>query len=213
MRDAILFDLDGTLWDSVPGVVEAWNQVLSQQCDVKTRITQEQLKGYMGKTVQEIGRLMLPEASDERALQIMHACAQREHDYLLHHPKASRLFDGLLPVLETLHSTYTLCIVSNCESGYIETFFAVHGMAHFFADHTCPGDTGLDKGHNINLVLARNDHRNAIYVGDTLGDERAARFAGIPFVHAAYGFGTATAPDGVAHSLCDLPQIAQQLFQ
>lgn len=213
MQDAILFDLDGTLWDSVPGVVEAWNQVLSQQSDVKVRICQETLRGYMGKTMQEIGRLLLPDASDERAQIIVQACTQRERDYLLHHPKSSRLFDGLLPVLEALHKTYTLCIVSNCESGYIETFFAVHGMAHFFADHTCPGDTGLDKGDNIKLVLSRNDHRNAIYVGDTLGDERAARHAGIPFVHAAYGFGTALAPDCVAHAICDLPQIAQRLFQ
>ena len=44
------------------------------------------------------------------------------------------------------------------------------------------------------------------------GDEQAARQAGIPFVHAAYGFGTAIAPNAVLHSFRDLPQLARTMF-
>ena len=48
---------------------------------------------------------------------------------------------------------------------------------------------------------------NAVYVGDTAGDESAARYAGIPFVWAAYGFGKAKAPDGVIQTIGDLANL------
>ena len=53
----------------------------------------------------------------------------------------------------------------------------------------CPGRTGLTKGENIKLVIKRNNLKNPIYVGDTQGDANAAKFAGVPFIFAEYGFG------------------------
>lgn len=52
--------------------------------------------------------------------------------------------------------------------------------------------------------MERNQLKSAVYVGDTEGDENAAHTAGIPFIHAAYGFGKAKNPEGRIQSLSNL---------
>jgi len=49
----------------------------------------------------------------------------------------------------------------------------------------------LTKSENIKLVMERSSLEHPVYVGDTLGDQQAAKGAGVPFVYATYGFGTA----------------------
>ena len=48
------------------------------------------------------------------------------------------------------------------------------------------------------------DEIEAVYVGDTAGDMTAAHSAGLPFIHAAYGFGTADSPEYVISSFSEL---------
>ena len=103
-------------------------------------------------------------------------------------------------------------MVSNCQAGYIEAFFAGNRTGHLFDDSENPGRTGLTKGENIRLVMARNGIKRSVYVGDTDGDRRAAEEAGVPFIHAAYGFGTAKRADAVIRSLRELPAAADRLL-
>jgi phosphoglycolate phosphatase len=92
-------------------------------------------------------------------------------------------------VLQALSEKYELYIVSNCQEGYIEAFYAYHGLEKYFRDFENPGRTGLSKGENIKLLMKRNGLEAPVYVGDTAGDQKAAKDAGIPFVYAKYGFG------------------------
>ena len=211
MHNAILFDLDGTLWDTVEGVVHAWNEVLAKHPEAHASLTIDDMCSYMGKTTLEIARLMIPALTDEERMTIMDECAENEHKYL-HANRAFRLFDGIAETLPALSQAYPLYIISNCQSGYIELFLELTGFAPYFSGHTCPGDTGLTKGDNIRLILDTHHIDRAFYLGDTTGDERAARLAGIPFVHAAYGFGSAEAPDAVLARFADLPKLAAQLL-
>lgn len=55
--DAIMFDLDGTLWDSTEVVLKAWDKVISQTKEVKAPVTIEQLQSIMG--------LQLPQIADK----------------------------------------------------------------------------------------------------------------------------------------------------
>ena len=96
-------------------------------------------------------------------------------------------------VLAELSQKYELFIVSNCQSGYIETFLQYHKLERYFTDYECPGGTGREKGENIRIVIDRNNLEKAVYIGDTQGDYESAVFAGIPFIHAAYGFGNVEA--------------------
>lgn len=211
MKDAILFDLDGTLWDSVDGVVHAWNEVFAAHPEAGAFLDREKMCSLMGLTNIEIARRLMPSLCDEERLSIMAKCAEHEHEYLRTHG-GGRLFDGVRETMEKLKDAYDLYIISNCESGYIEIFLDLNDAWHCIKGTACPGDTGLTKGDNIQLVLNRAGNPRAFYLGDTDGDERATRAAGIPFVYAAYGFGKAQAPDAVLERFDDLPRLAEQLF-
>ena len=70
---------------------------------------------------------------------------------------------------------------------------------------------GSRKGENIRLVMRRNGFDHAVYIGDTVKDQEAAVLAGVPFIHAAYGFGQVSGADAVIHSLSELPEAIESI--
>ena len=80
-------------------------------------------------------------------------------------------------------------IVSNCQDGYIESFLTAHLMSDFFKDTECWGRTFLPKSESNKILIERNNLKNPVYVGDTAGDAKSAKDAGIDFIYAEYGFG------------------------
>ncbi len=210
MKKGILFDVDGTLWDSAPQVTEAWNEILASRLEAGRIITVEDMYRYMGRPMDEIGRMMLPSLGEKLRGEIMERCMEYENEYLLTHP--GTLYPGVRETLEQLAQDYGLYIVSNCQDGYIQVLMKVCGIESLIRDVECFGCTGRPKGDNIRLVADRNRLDAAFYVGDTAMDEEAASAAGIPFVHAAYGFGRAVKPVGVIGSMPELPELAKRLF-
>ncbi len=207
----ILFDLDGTLWDSSENVARAWSKVLSEKYpELGKTVTGVELRGYMGKTLDRIGELMLPGVDEKKRALIMSDCCGYENEYLAVH--GGVLYPKLRETLDKLSRRYGLYIVSNCQSGYIESFFEYSGLAGHFADWECPGGSGLEKGGNNKLIIERNSLSAAVYVGDTAGDLEAARYAGIPFIHAAYGFGTAEGCEESINTFEELPDAAARLL-
>jgi len=188
MNKGIIFDLDGTLWDSSEQVVAAWNMALAKRPETDLQITVADMTSYMGKTMEAIAELMMPEIDLSTRLEIMKDCCDMEHEYLHNH--SGKLFPNLEGTLKKLSESYKLIIVSNCQDGYIQTFFHCNPqLEKYFVDFECPGRTGKGKGENIKLVVERNNLDKAVYVGDTQGDCDASDYAGVPFIHAAYGFG------------------------
>ena len=107
MKDAIVFDLDGTLWDTVSAVVRSWNEVLDRRPEARAHLTEDAMRAYMGKTTEQIAALMLPALPLEEALALMAECTQSEYAYLRAHG-GGRLFDGLRPALEALCTDETV---------------------------------------------------------------------------------------------------------
>ncbi len=202
MKKGIIFDLDGTLWDSSEQVAGAWSETLKNRPETDKQVTGEDLRGYMGKTLEAIANLMLPELPKKLRMEIMKECCDNEEQYL--RKVGGRLFPNLEKELKRLCGKYSLFIVSNCQSGYIETFLEYHKLGKYFADFECPGGTGLGKGENIKIVMERNGIEKAVYVGDTQGDCDSADFAGIPFIHAAYGFGSINRAVPAVHSFSEI---------
>ena len=122
------------------------------------------------------------------------------------------LFDGLEETLAALKEEYFLAIVSNCQEGYIEAFLKHHKLEKYFDDTENYGRTKRCKGDNIRLLVERNN-LDAVYVGDTMGDYDATMQAGLPFIHAAYGFGTV--PEGTAkiNDIRELPEKVKEIFK
>ncbi len=189
--DSIIFDLDGTLWDSRKEVCIAWNEVL-KDLNIDRKITIEDMTSTMGMLLYDIGKMLFPDLDNESMSKIIDDCCHRETKYLAKH--GAKLFDNLESVLEKLSKKYKLFIVSNCNDGYIESFFESHKLDKYFTDTECPGRTGLNKADNIKLIIKRNDLKSPIYVGDTQGDCNSAKAAVVPFVYARYGFGKDVKP-------------------
>ncbi len=187
--DGVLLDLDGTLWDSVDEVVLTWNRVIARHPGLRPPLNRREQQTLMGLQMDEIARRVFPDQPRERQLSLMRACEQEENDYLRLH--GAKLYPGVPETLKALHGTYPLLIVSNCQSGYIEAFLESHHLEDRIDGFLCFGDTGHGKADNMRALADRYGLRYPVYVGDTQGDRDAAREAGIPFIHAAYGFGTA----------------------
>lgn len=185
--DSIIFDLDGTLWDSTSSVIDSWNQTISNYSEVKNKLTVDDMKSVMGLVIQDVALKLFPYLEEENRLTIVNHCYIKECEYLEKH--GAILYDKLEEILKNLAEKYKLFIVSNCQCGYIESFFESHKLNEYFIDYESSGRTGLNKGENIKLIINRNNLTNPIYVGDTDGDLKASRFAGIPFIYARYGFG------------------------
>lgn len=203
--DSIIFDLDGTLWDSTPSVVIAWNSVLNQYPEITFRASEEKMKNLFGRTLPDIADMIMPQLEPEKRYQIIDACCEEEHRVLRRAPGI--LYPELEQTLARLSSRYPLFIVSNCEAGYIELFLEVTGLGKYFKDFECPGNTGLIKGPNNKLIIERNHLSSPVYVGDTQGDKDSAVYAGIPFCHASYGFGTVDSCDYKINAFSDLLEL------
>ncbi|WP_370314204.1 HAD family hydrolase [Guptibacillus hwajinpoensis] len=57
------------------------------------------------------------------------------------------------------------------------------------------------------MIIERNNLTNPIYIGDTEGDLKASRYAGIPFVYAKYGFGEVSEYDEVINRFEELVKL------
>ena len=210
MKKGIIFDMDGTLWDSADGVAKSWTRVLNQEYDKERVITTQDIQNVMGKTMDKIAEILFPDLEEAARLELIDHCGKDENDYLREH--GGELFPQLEETLKVLKEKYHLYIVSNCQSGYIEAFLEHYGFGHYFEDIECYGNNLLQKGENIRLVVERNELTDAVYVGDIQGDYDATMEAGLPFIHAAYGFGTIAQKTAKINSLSELPKVAEEIL-
>ncbi len=210
MKKGILFDLDGTLWDSREAVAASWNEEL-ELLGVDYRVTKERFNSLMGKTMDEIAYSVFDkEDSKERAIELMTACTKHENEYLIEH--GGILYPNLIETLKELKKDYVLAVVSNCQVGYIEAFMEYHGLNDMFDDTENYGNTGFDKDVNIKLVVERNELDKAVYVGDIMGDYNSTMKAGYPFIHAAYGFGEVPEGTPYVNSFSELPMKVKEVI-
>ncbi len=200
--DSIIFDVDGTLWDSTEIVAEAWTKLIRRETDLNMTITSQRLHQLFGQLLPDIAKQIFPQETTQRQLELIDLCCQEEHRALLKTPADT--YEGLEETLIELSKKYALFIVSNCQAGYIEVFLEATGLEKYFKGHLCPGDTGNAKADNIRQIIRDHHLNDAVYVGDTAGDCRASKEAGVPFVFAAYGFGQVEQPDYVIQRPLDL---------
>lgn len=187
MIDSIIFDLDGTLWDATDGAAVIWREEASKYKEVTDTITADKLKALYGLPLEDIALKLLPSVSSDIAFSIMKESVVKQCPYI--EKVGGILYPNLEETLKELKKKYRLFIVSNCEEGYIQCFFKAHGLEKYFEDFEYPGRSKRFKADNIKDIISRNNLKNPIYVGDTMGDSKASKEANIPFVYARYGFG------------------------
>lgn len=208
MKQGIIFDMDGTLWDSAGNVAKSWNTAIEKSGITKKVLRTEDIQSVMGKTMDVIADIFFPDLEKEARLQLLEECCHAENEYLREH--GGILYAGVEETLKKLREKYHLYIVSNCQKGYIEAFLDFYQLWDYIEDIECYGNNLLQKADNIRLILERNKLDQAVYVGDIQGDYDASCKAGINFIHAAYGFGTI---DACVPKISTFTELAQMDIQ
>ena len=120
MKKGIIFDMDGTLWDSAAEVAESWNETVKRAGYDRKPITVKDIQSVMGKTMDVIARILFPDLEEGERQKLLAQCGEEENDYLRIH--GATLYPDIRRTMEQLKKKYHLYIVSNCQSGYIEAF-------------------------------------------------------------------------------------------
>jgi phosphoglycolate phosphatase len=186
--DGIIFDIDGTIWDTTEVVAQAWNVAIDKNFPQVPHVTANDLKKQFGKTMDEIAQNLFHCLSKENQAVLIEECCIAEQDFL-HKSDRNLTYNGIIEVIQRLAQKYSIYIVSNCQSGYIPVVLEKNNLDAYIKDSECFGGTGLGKAENIDLIIKRNNLKNSVYIGDTLGDFLACKDVGVPFVWAKYGFG------------------------
>jgi phosphoglycolate phosphatase len=211
----LLFDLDGTLADSFPGISQSINQTLTTLG--REAVPEEQLRRFVGARLTTIFGTLLQsedEAVVDRAVDIYRPLFDEAGIF------ESRVFPGIPEALATLrdagHSLQVVTVRSIDSArlvvrhfGIDRYFDAVHGPAR--------SERTGDKAALVRaaLDLAGAGSREAIMIGDRAEDIRAARAHGIQAVAVGWGYGAPeelreAGPDYFAPTVADLVAYATQ---
>ena len=198
--ESLIFDIDGTLWDSRQLVAEGYNIQLEKEGLQHLAVTAEDLRPLFGKVMTEIADSILASIDPKERYHLMERCMKTENDYLF----ANECKIGYPKVKETLaelSKKHRLFIVSNSQCGYPELCIEKLGLGDYIEGHLCFGNTGTSKGKTIRTLIEKHNIGSCIYIGDTQGDLEACKEAGIPFIFCAYGLGQAESWDAKIDSI------------
>ena len=208
-KKALIFDIDGTLWDSRALVAEGYNIQLRREGLSHLQLTADTLTPLFGKVMDDIADALFASIPLPERKALMIRCMETENAHL-HSDPCHIGYPKVRETMEVLHRDFRLFIVSNSQCGYPELCMKKLGLTDLIEGHMCFGDTGATKGQTMLRLMEKYGISDAVYVGDTQGDLEACEEAGVPFVYAAYGFGHPARYDWKLNAFEELPALAAE---
>jgi phosphoglycolate phosphatase len=213
MSPTLVFDLDGTLVDSVPDLTAALNRA---PAFASAHFAEAETAAMVGDGI----AVLLQRAFAARNLTFDAAALPPfAADYAAHAADLTRPFPGVIPTLQHLADLgWRMVVCTNKPEGAARPLLAALQLAKFFAA-IGGGDSfptrKPDPAHVLaTLAAAGFDAAGAIMVGDNAHDITAAHGAGIKCIFANWGYGTPAmggAADAVANTITEVPAIAASL--
>lgn len=201
--ESLIFDIDGTLWDSRALVAEGYNIQLKKEGLEHLFVDAGTLKALFGRVMTDIADQIFTSIPTPERYALMERCMATENRHL--QENECRIgYPGVRETLAALAKEHRLFIVSNSQQGYPELCMEKLGLTPYITGHLCFGDTGTSKGKTIRTLMDKYHIESCAYVGDTQGDYEATLEAGVPFIWAAYGFGT---PAGYVAKIDSIAQL------
>ena len=185
LTDAVMFDIDGTLWDASSASAEGWTQALGQ-LGLQGDVSAEQIAAVAGSPYETCVDTLLPglRAKHPQLLEVLSSCERASVER-----SGGEFYEGALEAVARLARGFDVFLVSNCQDWYLDLFLHFSGLGPLLSGVDCYGRSGLPKSEMLARMQRSHSCVAPVYVGDAAGDEAAAQLAGIAHVHAAWGFG------------------------
>lgn len=183
--EALIFDLDGTLWNSNESCVKGWNSVL-EILNYKDRITVKGMNTITGKTISECIDLLLPGIKEEYN-DITELITNSEKEGI--EKFGASMYPDVQEKIIELSDYFKIFIVSNCQESYLMKFIEYSGLAPVLSGWDCYGMSKTEKHLMISNIKKRHSIKKTVYIGDTDYDKESAELSGTDFIQLTYGFG------------------------
>lgn len=183
MKTGLLFDLDGTLLDTLEDLLDATNHALTA-CGYPKR-TLAELRRFVGNGAYNQIRRSLPEGTEETEIQ--RVLAVYKPYYTAHCQVKTRPYTGIPEALKQLRKKYPLAIVSNKPDEAVKTLCAQYFPGIYALGETadCPRKPAPDMVHRAMEAIGAD---SCVYIGDSEVDILTARNAGVPCLSVLWGF-------------------------
>ena len=183
MKTGLLFDLDGTLLDTLEDLLDATNYALRTYGYPER--TLPELRRFVGNGAENQIRLSLPEGSSPEEVQKV--LAVYKPYYTAHCQIKTGPYAGVLEQLDLLKEKYPIAIVSNKPDSAVKAL-----CADFFSGYYALGEiSGCPRKPAPDMVYKAMEAigaEKAIYIGDSEVDVLTAKNAGIPCLSVLWGF-------------------------
>lgn len=183
MKTGILFDLDGTLLNTLEDLLDATNYALAQ-CGYPLR-TLPELRRFVGNGAENQIRMSLPEgASPEEVQRVLKIYKPY---YTEHCQVKTRPYDGIWESLAILKEKYPIAVVSNKPDAAVKALCGqmFPGIFALGEAPDCPRKPAPDMVHKACRAIGVD---TCVYVGDSEVDVRTAKNAGVPCLSVLWGF-------------------------
>ena len=182
MKTGILFDLDGTLLNTLEDLVDATNYALAAFGHPPR--TLKEVRRFVGNGAENQIRLSLPDDNKEDLQQVL---AVYKPYYTDHCQIKTKPYEGVLDALKALGETYPIAIVSNKPDAAVKALCADYfpGIYALGEAAGCPRKPAADMVYKAMEAIGVD---RCIYVGDSEVDVLTAKNAGVPCVCVLWGF-------------------------
>lgn len=180
MKTGIIFDLDGTLLNTLEDIKDAVNYALSQFGYPKRSL--EEVRQFVGN-----GALRLIQRSVPDGVEAEPVFAAFQVYYQAHCQIKTAPYPGILEALEAIGEQYPIAIVSNKPDGAVkalcnELFPGIYALGEL---PPCPRKPAPDM---LKRAMADIGVDTCVYVGDSEVDIATARNTGVPCLSVLWGF-------------------------
>ncbi len=191
-RPIIVFDLDGTLVDTAPDLLDSLNHTLV--AGGLEEVDDSAFRRFVGMG----GKIMIERAYAAQKKALAGEEHERMHDVFLDHytqniPGRSQPYPGVVAAMDRLASEgYLLAVCTNKYESLAVGLIEALGLSNRFAAISGPETFGIRKPDPRHLTetiaMAGGDAARAIMVGDSRTDIDTAKAAGIPVVAVDFGY-------------------------
>ena len=211
MNKMILFDLDGTLWDTLEATYYVVNRYLKDKGEFY-RVDRSIIEENMGNEFSVCAKNYFPHLLKEESNDLLAKIYDRENEMLKEGLCLGKVYPNVRETLEVLSKNYILCLVSNCSNDfYIENFLNTANVGDFIKDYIAASKYSISKKEAIQKMIEKYSCKDVIYVGDTKKDQDSCE--GCSFVHAKYGFGKGVDSKYFINSFEELVDLVPKIFK